>query len=148
MIIDDKLMKYVVFKKRTEMEIRQKCKRLEYTDEYIEDIIQYLTENEYINDSRYVERYINNVLKLQKSSIFEMKMDLLRRGVKEEYIDSYIESHRTELEEFENDSARKIVEKKAQTTEIEKIKRYLRGKGYSYTSIADAIDNNRTLQDN
>lgn len=148
MIIDDKLMKYVVFKKRTEMEIRQKCKRLEYTDEYIEDIIQYLTENEYINDSRYVERYINNVLKLKKSSIFEMKMDLLRRGVKEEYIDSYIESHQTELEEFENDSARKIVEKKAQTTEIEKIKRYLRGKGYSYTSIVDAIDNNRTLQDN
>lgn len=148
MIIDDKLMKYVVFKKRTEMEIRQKCKRLEYTDEYIEDVIQYLTENEYINDSRYVERYINNVLKLKKSSIFEMKMDLLRRGVKEEYIDSYIESHQTELEEFENDSARKIVEKKAQTTEIEKIKRYLRGKGYSYTSIVDAIDNNRTLQDN
>lgn len=148
MIIDDKLMKYVVFKKRTEMEIRQKCKRLEYTDEYIEDVIQYLTENEYINDSRYVERYINNVLKLKKSSIFEMKMDLLRRGVKEEYIDSYIESHQTELEEFENDSARKIVEKKAQTTEIEKIKRYLRGKGYSYTSITDAIDNNRTLQDN
>lgn len=148
MIIDDKLMKYVVFKKRTEMEIRQKCKKLEYTDEYIEDVIQYLTENEYINDSRYVERYINNVLKLKKSSIFEMKMDLLRRGVKEEYIDSYIESHQTELEEFENDSARKIVEKKAQTTEIEKIKRYLRGKGYSYTSIVDAIDNIRTLQDN
>lgn len=145
MIIDDKLMKYVVFKKRTEMEIRQKCKKLEYTDEYIEEVIQYLTENEYINDSRYVEKYINNILKLKKSSIFEMKMDLLRRGVKEEYIDNYIELHRTELEKFENDSARKIVEKRIQTTEIEKIKRYLRGKGYSYTSITDAIDTSKTL---
>ena len=82
MIIDDKLRRYVVFKKRTEMEISQKCKRLEYNEEYIEEIIQYLSENEYIDDVKYVEKYINNILKLKKSSIFEIKMDLLRRGIK------------------------------------------------------------------
>lgn len=141
MIIDDKLMRYVVFKKRTEMEIRQKCKRLEYNEEYIEEIIQYLSENEYIDDVKYVEKYINNILKLKKSSIFEMKMDLLRRGIKENYIDDYIASHQEELEKFEKDSAKQIVRKKMQTTEIEKIKRYLKGKGYSYSSISEAIDN-------
>lgn len=141
MIIDDKLMRYVVFKKRTEMEIRQKCKRLEYNEEYIEDIIQYLSENEYIDDVKYVEKYINNILKLKKSSIFEMKMDLLRRGIKENYIDDYIASHQEELEKFEKDSAKQIVRKKMQTAEIEKIKRYLKGKGYSYSSISEAIDN-------
>lgn len=141
MIIDDKLMRYVVFKKRTEMEIRQKCKRLEYNEEYIEEIIQYLSENEYIDDVKYVEKYINNILKLKKSSIFEMKMDLLRRGIKENYIDDYVESHQEELEKFEKDSAKQIVRKKMQITEIEKIKRYLKGKGYSYSSISEAIDN-------
>ncbi len=141
MIIDDKLMRYVVFKKRTEMEIRQKCKRLEYNEEYIEEIIQYLSENEYIDDVKYVEKYINNILKLKKSSIFEMKMDLLRRGIKENYIDDYIASHQEELEKFEKDSAKQIVRKKMQTAEIEKIKRYLKGKGYSYSSISEAIDN-------
>ncbi len=141
MIIDDKLMRYVVFKKRTEMEIRQKCKRLEYNEEYIEEIIQYLSENEYIDDVKYVEKYINNILKLKKSSIFEMKMDLLRRGIKENYIDDYVESHQEELEKFEKDSAKQIVRKKMQNTEIEKIKRYLKGKGYSYSSISEAIDN-------
>jgi regulatory protein len=141
MIIDDKLMRYVVFKKRTEMEIRQKCKRLEYNEEYIKEIIQYLSENEYIDDVKYVEKYINNILKLKKSSIFEMKMDLLRRGIKENYIDDYVESHQEELEKFEKDSAKQIVRKKIQITEIEKIKRYLKGKGYSYSSISEAIDN-------
>ena len=141
MIIDDKLMRYVVFKKRTEMEIRQKCKRLEYNEEYIEEIIQYLSENEYIDDVKYGEKYINNILKLKKSSIFEMKMDLLRRGIKENYIDDYIASHQEELEKFEKDSAKQIVRKKMQTAEIEKIKRYLKGKGYSYSSISEAIDN-------
>ena len=58
MIIDDKLMKYVVFKKRTEMEIRQKCKRLEYTDEYIEDVI--LNGNDPLKEKRldFIEKSI------------------------------------------------------------------------------------------
>lgn len=141
MIIDDKVMKYVVFKKRTEMEIRQKCKRLEYNEEYIEEIVKYLSENEYIDDIKYVEKYINNILKLKKSSVYEIKMNLLRRGIKEEYIDDYIESHRANLEKFEKDSAQQIMKKKIQNMEIEKIKRYLKGKGYSYNSILEAIDN-------
>ena len=36
MIIDSKLMKYVIFKKRTEHEVREKCKTLNYTSDYIE----------------------------------------------------------------------------------------------------------------
>lgn len=148
MIIDDKLMKYVVFKKRTESEIRLKCKMLEYTEEYTEQIIEYLKENEYINDIKYVDKYINNIMKLKKSSIFEMKMDLLKRGIKEEYIEEYMNNHEEELSEFELISAKKIVEKKKQLDELEKVKKYLRNKGYSYNSITQAIDNFSNLEDN
>ena len=68
-------------------------------------------------------------------------MDLLRRGIKENYIDDYVESHQEELEKFEKDYAKQIVRKKIQITDIEKIIRYLKGKGYSYSSISEAIDN-------
>lgn len=148
MIIDDKLMKYVVFKRRTEMEIRQKCKRLEYNDEYTDEIIQYLTENEYINDEKYIERFINTTLKLKKLSIFEIKIDLLKRGIKEDYIENYFSTNKEKLDEFEKESAIKIVNKKIQTTEIEKIKKYLMNKGYSYSSITEAIDNLENIDDN
>lgn len=148
MIIDDKLMKYVVFKKRTEAEIRRKCNQLFYTEEYTDSIIEYLTENEYINDIKYVEKYINNVLKLKKSSILEIKMDLMRRGIDEKYIESYIDNNIEELEEFEEQSAIQLLNKKAQSMELEKVKRYLKGKGYTYKSISNAIDNYKNLEDN
>ena len=50
MIVDSKLMRYVLFKKRTEKEVRQKCKMLDYSEDYTDEIIEYLKEAEYIND--------------------------------------------------------------------------------------------------
>lgn len=148
MILDDKLMKYVVFKKRTEKEVRQKCERLEYTEEYIEEIIDYLLENKYIDDVVYVEKHIKNIMALKNSSVYEMRVDLLKRGVPQEYIDAYMNTHMEELNDFENESARKLAIKKSKSMEIEKIKRHLMSKGYSYANIADAIDNLELLNDN
>ena len=56
-------------------------------------------------------------------------------------IKAKVKGYAEELEKFEKDSAKQIVRKKMQNTEIEKIKRYLKGKGYSYSSISEAIDN-------
>ena len=148
MIIDDKLMKYVVFKKRTEKEVRQKCERLEYTEEYIDEVIEYLLENKYIDDVIYVEKHIKNIMALKNSSVYEMRIDLLKRGVPQEYIDAYMNTHMEELNDFENESARKLAIKKLKSMEIEKVKRHLMSKGYSYANISDAIDNLELLNDN
>ena len=77
MIVDDKIMKYIVFKKRTEEELKNKCKMLKYDDETIEQIVEYLKENGYINDEVYVEKYIKNVMRLKSCSIREIKIDLM-----------------------------------------------------------------------
>jgi regulatory protein len=148
MIVDDKLMKYVIFKKRTEKEVRQKCQKLQYTEEYIEEIIEYLTENNYINDKVYVEKYIQNTIRLKTSSIYEMKIDLLRRGIDEYYIEDYINQNNIELEEYEQESAVKLAKKKSASSENEKIRKYLQSKGYKYDSISMAIDNLKEMKDN
>lgn len=148
MIVDDKLMKYVIFKRRTEKEVRQKCQKLQYTDEYVEEIIEYLSENNYINDKLYVEKYIQNTIRLKTSSIYEMKIDLLRRGVDEDYIEEYINKRIEELEEYEQESAIKLAKKKSASSELEKIKKYLMTKGYKYDSISLAIDNLNEMKDN
>lgn len=148
MIIDDKLMKYVIFKKRTEKEVRQKCQKLQYTETYIDEIIEYLTENNYINDKIYVEKYIQNTIRLKTSSIYEMKMDLLRRGVDEYYIEEYMNKNLIYLEEYEQQSAVKLAIKKSANVEFDKIKKYLLSKGYKYNSISMAIDNLQEMTDN
>lgn len=148
MIVDDKLMKYVIFKRRTEREVRQKCQKLQYTEEYMEEIIEYLKENNYINDKVYVEKYIQNTIRLKNASIYEIKIDLLRRGIDEENIEDYINKNDMELEEYEQESAVKLAKKKCGSVEIEKIKKYLMSKGYKYDSISLAIDNLKEMKDN
>ena len=148
MIIDDKLMKYFIFKKRTEKEVRQKCQKLQYTEDYIDEVIEYLMGNSYINDKVYVEKYIQNIMRLKTSSIFEMKMDLLRRGVEEDYIEDYISKNLEDLEDFEKQSAIKLAIKKSSNSEIDKVKKYLMSKGYKYDSISLAIDNLKEMTDN
>ena len=148
MIVDDKLMKYVIFKRRTEKEVRQKCQKLQYTEEYIEEIIEYLTENNYINDKTYVDKYIQNAIRLKSSSIYELKIDLLRRGVSEDYVEEYLSRNIMELEEYEQKSAIKLAKKKIDNSGIEKIKKYLLSKGYKYDSISLAIDNLKEMKDN
>ena len=148
MIVDDKIMKYVIFKRRTEKEVRQKCQKLQYTEEYIEEIIDYLTENNYINDKIYVEKYIQNTMRLKTSSIYEIKIDLLRRGVDESHIENYINKNIIEIEEYEQESALKLAKKKIGNVEIEKVKKYLLSKGYKYDSVSLAIDNLKEMKDN
>ena len=146
MIVDNKLMKYVLFKKRTFEEVRLKCKQLNYTDEYSEEILDYLEEAGYINDDIYVQKYIQNVIKLKKSSAWEIKMDLLRRGINEDIIEKYITD---EVYEHEKSSAVELAEKKYRADrEIAKVKKYLMNKGYSHNSILNAIDKLEKIDDN
>ena len=145
MIIEDKLIKYVVFKKRTINEVRQKCKLLKYDEELTESILEYLCENGYLNDENYVERYIQNVMRLKNISINEIKIDLLRRGIEEELIEKYITE---KVKEFETNSAQILAEKKIKTMEVEKVKRYLLNKGFSYINVTKAIDNLQVIDDN
>ena len=114
----------------------------------MEEIIEYLKENNYINDKVYVEKYIQNTIRLKTASIYEIKIDLLRRGINEEYIEDYINKNDIELEEYEQESATKLAKKKCGSVEIEKIKKYLMSKGYKYDSISLAIDNLKEMKDN
>lgn len=140
MIVEDKLMHYVLYKKRTENEVRRKCMQMHYSEEQTEEVIDYLKEAEYIQDDVYVEKYVKQLQKLKHVSANEIRMDLLRRGIASEKIDEVLDTE--EIQAFELESAKYIVEKKRKAgEEEEKIKKFLHNKGYSYENIAKAIDN-------
>ena len=145
MILDDKLMKYVLFKKRTKNEVKEKCQLLKYEDDYIEEVLDYLEENNYIGDETYVQKYIANVKRLKNASINEIKMDLMKRGIESDLIEKYIDD---DLLEFELNSAIILAQKKARTSDTDKIKRFLLNKGYSYDTVTKAIDNLEQMDDN
>lgn len=123
-----KVLKYVLYKKRSEAEVRQKFS--ENAGKMLDNVIQYLQENNYINDDTYIERTVSEYQRLKDMSIKEIVYKLLSKGLDKNKIDDYIYKHNEELLEYEMNSARRILIKKQATMPIEEIIMYLRKKGY------------------
>lgn len=133
-----KILKYIIFKKRTEYEVRQKFKNI-VEDNLLEDIIQDLKENLYINDDDYIKRAVNEFMAINTLSIKQIKYKLYSKGLKSDLIENYIENHEEELQEYEKNNAEKIVQKKINAVEEEKLKNFLKTKGYKEDSIKSAL---------
>ena len=129
-----KILKYILYKKRTENEIRTKFAGT-MEDNLLEDIIDYLKEAKYINDKGFIEKTVNNFMILKNLSIKEIKYKLLAKGISKKIIEDYIYENKDELEEYEKKSATNIINKKQNTMELDEIKQYLLKKGYKSDNI-------------
>ena len=134
-----KVLKYVLYKKRTEQEVRQKFSK-ELEENILNDIIEELKENSYIDDYNYIERAINEFTNLKSLSIKEIKYKLYSKGIKSSLIDEYISKNIDELQEYEEKSAYKLITKKLNSMEEEEIRLYLLKKGYKEESIKSVFN--------
>ena len=134
-----KIMKYIVYKRRTEQEVRTKFAST-IDENMLEDIIEYLKEAGYLNDNEYIERAINNFKSLKNLSLFEVKNKLYAKGISRDDIDDYFYDNSEELNEYERQSARNIIYKKQREMDLEEIKQYLLKKGYKYDNINSAVE--------
>ena len=128
-----KVLKYVLYKKRTENEVRQKF--AENTGNLLDNVIEYLKQENYINDFSYIEKSISEIQRLKNLSIKEVKYKMLAKGLSSKLVDEYIYNSKEEMLEYEINSAKAILLKKARTMEQEDIKNYLRKKGYMEETI-------------
>lgn len=134
-----RILKYILYKKRTEQEIRRKFSK-EIEENLLEDIIDYLKEAKYINDNDYIGKTINNFMILKNLSIKEIQYKLQSKGLTKNQIEDYFCENREELEEYETKSASNIIYKKSASMETEEIKQYLLKKGYKLENINRAIE--------
>lgn len=133
-----RVLKYVVYKKRSCSEVKEKFK--DEDQDILEEVISRLTELGYIDDSNYVERSVQEFLALKNMSLKEISYKLLSKGISKNIIDDYIYNHREELLDFEIKSAKNIIIKKQTQMEEEDIKNYLFKKGYMSESIKLAFE--------
>ena len=134
-----KVLKYIMFKKRTEYEVRKKFSNT-IDNEMLDDIIDYLKEAKYIDDGEYIRRTVNNFMILKNLSIKELKYKLLAKGLNKNDIEDYIYENKEELEEYEIKSISNIIYKKSLSMEQDEIKQYLLKKGYKSENISKAIE--------
>lgn len=134
-----KVLKYVLYKKRTIREIKTKFRSV-IEENMLEDIIQELTENGYVSDEQYIERTVNEYIALKNLSIKELKYKLSSKGISQNLIDSYFFQNREEIEEYERKSAENIAMKKSVNMDETDIRAYLMKKGYQEENIREAIE--------
>ena len=124
-----KIMNYIMYKKRTEYEVKNKfSKTLE--ENLLHDIIEYVKEAGYLSDTMYIERAIAEYKALNNLSRKEISYKLYSKGISKNLIEDYFSEHQEELYDYEIQSAKNILD----------IKNYLRRKGYRENSIKEAIE--------
>ena len=124
MIVDDKIMNFVLYKMRTCEETKRKCQMLKFSEDYIEEVLDYLQEAGYLNDEKYTKKYIENVMRLKKSSANGIKIDLYRKGIDDGLIEKYVDT--SEVYEYEEQCCNELAFKKYQSTpDILKVKKFL-----------------------
>ena len=124
-----KVMNYIMYKKRTEYEVKNKfAKTLE--ENLLNDIIEYVKVAGYLSDENYIERAVAEYMAIKNLSKKEISYKLYSKGIDKSLIEDYFQIHNEELYEYELKSARTIFNKKINSMEEEDIKNYLRKKGY------------------
>ncbi len=134
-----KVLKYVLYKKRTEQEVRQKF--AENTGNMLEDVIEYLKQEKYIDDTNYIERSVDEYIALKNLSIKELTYKLYTKGLSKNLIDDYVLKNKEKLLEYEISSATNIVNKKNNSMDELELKQFLMKKGYMSETIDIAMGN-------
>ena len=111
----NKMLKYILYKKRTEEEVRTKF--ADEDENMVEDAIEYFKEQKYIDDQSYVERAVKEYIALKNLSIKEVSYKIIQKGIKKSLIDEYICKNKESMLEYEIASAKAIILKKMNNME-------------------------------
>ena len=133
-----KVLKYVIYKKRSISEIRRKFQK-DIDENMLEDIIEELKENNYISDEQYIQRAINEYMALKSISLKQIKYKLQSKGISNDLIEDYFSANSEELREYEIKSAENIINKKIDD-EPEEIIQNLLKKGFEYDNVKEALE--------
>lgn len=132
------VMKYILYKKRTESEVRKKfCHTID--ENMLEDIIEYVKEAGYINDKEYIKKLVNEYMSLKSMSIRELKNKIYEKGIYADDIEDYLYENSEILSEYELNSAKKLADKK-KSMEPQKLKSYLINKGFDMDTVNKVLE--------
>lgn len=134
-----KVLKYILYKKRSKQEVKNKFYN-SIEEEMLNNIIDELEENGYIDDFNYVERAVNEYIALNNLSLKEVRYKLMAKGINSGLIDEYFSKYQERMQEYEVYSARNIIIKKEKQMDENTLMQFLLKKGYKSDNIRQAIE--------
>ena len=128
-----KVLKYALYKKRSEAEIRRKF--AENSGEMLDEVIENLKENGYINDFLYIQKTVDEFQRLKNLSIKELEYKLLSKGINKHDLEDYISQNKEDLLEYEINYKKASNNGKRRCCTIFKEKRIFKWKHYTCTRL-------------
>jgi len=138
-------LKYLNYKMRTKKEIKDYLKKKGISDVSIEESIEKLEKQDYINDDKYTKFYINDSVKFSLNGPNLILQKLKEIGIKKETILQYLDKIPAEIwqEKIEKLIAKKVASNHSYSKRNLKNKLilFLQTKGYSKEMVWDNIEN-------
>ena len=134
-----KVLKYILYKKRSKQEVKNKFYN-SIEEEMLNNIIDELEENGYMDDFNYVERAVNEYIALNNLSLKEVRYKLMAKGINSGLIDEYFSKYQERMQEYEVYSARNLIIKKEKQMDENTLMQFLLKKGYKSDNIRQAIE--------
>ncbi len=126
-------------------ELKAKLRKRDFDEKVIDKTIEYLLENGYLNDKKFSEIYLNELLNTKRSGIMIIRKKLFQKGLSRELINNLLNDLDDEI--FHNNclfhlqKKRKLLEKKHDENIKNKLYNYLSRKGFRYEIILNVFEN-------
>lgn len=132
-------MKILLYKQRSEQELRQKLQEEGFEADAIDLAVEYCASFGYVNDRKYAENYLLSYRNRKSARV--IRSELEQRGVASAVIDEAFEEHPYEEREIADELVRKKagVPHRLDDRELRRTYGYLARKGFSSSVIWGAI---------
>ena len=135
---------FLAYKPRSKKELMKKLKQKKVSDNIIDDIIELLEKQKYLDDKTYAKSYLEDKLNSKPIGRRLAKLKLFEKGIDKELIEKTIDENYSEDKEFE--LAAKLMEKfekkvkhKDPADKRNKCYRYLISKGFDYETAGRVL---------
>jgi regulatory protein len=139
--------RYLSYRMRTEFETRRyltdKAHGLNINLVFVDKVITTLKEEHYINDSLFIEEFVNSRSKSKPKSAYALSLELSNKGINKNLIDSYFETNLLD----ESQLAYTALERKwrvfktlPKEKKLQKSYDFLRRRGFSFSIIKKTIE--------
>ena len=109
-IIIEKIQSYCLYQDRCIKEVKNKLYSFKVSSQLVENIVEYLIANDYLNEERYTKMFIQGKLRIKKWGRIKLKYELKLKGIDIKIIDNMISQIKEEdyLNYFNEFSTNKI----------------------------------------
>ncbi|HBG82091.1 TPA: hypothetical protein DDW69_04655 [candidate division CPR2 bacterium] len=137
----DRALRFLGYRMRSEKEVRDKLKEKEYQDFVIDEVIERLKKNKFINDSQFADSWVRDRTNLKPTGKKMLELELKQKGISESIIINVL-SRIDKEDEFE--LAQKLASKRkfedlAPEVRKKKITDYLLRRGFGWDVIKEIL---------